>query len=112
MVTPIYAAVLALMFVVLSARVIAFQRNARVGLGDGGNRGLLRRIRAHRNFAEYVPFSLVLMALAEAQNCPSWTIHALGSALVIGRVLHAIGVTTEPETAGFRVAGMGRRSQC
>jgi len=34
MVTPIYAAVLALMFVVLSARVIAFRRNARVGLGE------------------------------------------------------------------------------
>ena len=105
-VTPIYAGLFALFFVFLSTRVIGMRRAAQVGLGDGGNRLLLRRLRAHGNFAEYVPFVLVLMALAELQGAPAWTLHVIGAMLVAGRVLHAYGVSREPERYGFRVTGM------
>ena len=77
-VTPVYAGLLAMMFVPLSIRVIRQRRRARIGVGDGGDRLLIRRQRAHANFAEYVPMTIVLMALAEWQASPGWTLHAVG----------------------------------
>jgi hypothetical protein len=105
-VTPIYAGLLALLFVLLSLRVIGMRRSARVALGDGGNPALLRRQRVHGNFAEYAPLALLLMALAELQNLPDWMIHAIGIFLLVGRVAHAYGVGSEPETPRARVFGM------
>src|SRR5215831_2881923 len=105
-VTSIYAGLLALLFVVLSLRVIGFRRSARVALGDGSNANLMRRIRVHGNFAEYVPMALLLMALGEAQVSPKWIIHALGLVLVIGRAIHAYGVGRAPEVRYCRVVGM------
>ena len=103
-ITPVYAALLTLMFVFLSFRVIGLRRAEKIGLGDGGNRDMLRRIRAHGNFAEYCPLALLLMALAELQNQPDWRIHLIGGLLVAGRVSHAYGVSNGAGTP--RVAGM------
>jgi uncharacterized protein len=105
-ITSIYAALLTLLFVVLSVRVIGFRRVARVALGDGGNPQLMRRMRAHGNFAEYVPLALLLMAFAETQASPKWTIHALGLLLIVGRAIHAYGVGRDPEARYCRVSGM------
>lgn len=105
-VTPLYAAVLALLFVGLSCRVIGYRRSTRVSLGDGGDGALLRRQRVHGNFAEYVPFALVLMLLAELQGSGAASLHAIGLALLAGRVLHAIAISREPQIMPFRVAGM------
>jgi hypothetical protein len=105
-VTPLYAGILSLLFILLSVRVIAARRSARVALGDGGNRTLLRRQRVHGNFAEYVPLALVLMALAELQAAPSGGVHAVGAGLLAGRLAHAYGVSREPERGPARVLGM------
>lgn len=105
-ITPLYAGVLALAFVALSIRVVALRRQARVALGDGGNRALQRRQRVHGNFAEYVPFALLLMALLELQSVPGWLIHTIGIALICGRAIHAYGVSQEPETIAIRAGGM------
>ncbi len=64
-ITAFYAALLAVLFLVLSFRVIGVRRGQRVEIGDGGDKELLRRMRVHANFAEYVPLALVLLALAE-----------------------------------------------
>jgi uncharacterized membrane protein YecN with MAPEG domain len=63
-------------------------------------------MRAQANFAEYVPFALVLIALADAGGAPGWIIHPLGAALVAGRAAHAWGITRETEDFRFRVGGM------
>ena len=105
-ITSIYASLLAVLFFVLSARVILLRRVVRVGLSDGGNDYLRRRIRVHGNFAEYVPFILLLILFAETENSPPWTIHCLGILLVIGRNVHALGVGKNPEIQNFRVIGM------
>lgn len=105
-VTPFYAAILALLFAVLSVRVIRLCRAAKAGLGDGGDRGLLRGLRVHGNFAEYVPLALLLMAFAEMRDAPAWTLHGLGVLLLAGRLAHALGVSREPELPGARVFGM------
>ena len=76
-ITALYASLLAPLFILLSVRVIGARRSARVPVGDGGNTVLLRRMRVQANFAEYVPFALLLMALAEKSapgrgSCTSW----------------------------------------
>jgi len=101
-----YAGLLALLFVLLSARVIGARRSGRVALGDGGNGALLRRIRVHANFAEYAPISIVILALAESLAAPALLLHASGIATVFARAVHAYGVSNEPENFHFRVTGM------
>ena len=88
-VTALYAAILALILLVLSMRVIAVRRRLRVAVGDGGDDGLARRIRAHGNFAEYVPLALILMLAGEFAGAPAWMLHALGVTLIVGRIIHA-----------------------
>ncbi len=105
-ITPVYAGLLALLFVLLSTRVIRFRRTARVSLGDGGDEELRRRIRVHGNFIEYAPLTLVLMLLAELQGQPAWAIHLIGGLLVIGRTAHAYGVSQSPQILALRVVGM------
>ncbi len=105
-ITAFYAAILALLFVWLSRNVIAARRRQRVPLGDGGHPDLLRRMRAQANFAEYVPFALVLTAFAEIQGLFPVLVHGLGLTLLVGRCLHAYGVSRTPENFRFRVTGM------
>ena len=105
-ITPIYAALLALLFVILSARVIVYRRANRLSLGDEGNRSLLKRMRAQANCAEYVPVALVLLLLAELQGAPGVALHLLGVTLVAGRVLHAWGFSASPPVLAGRIVGM------
>ncbi len=105
-ITPVYAALLALFFVFLSIRVALQRGAAKVALGDGGDRALLRRIRTHGNFSEYVPITLMLMLLAELQQAPGWLINLIGVLLIGGRLLHAYAVSREPEPLSLRAAGM------
>ena len=105
-ITTLYAALLAVVFVVLSVRVIMVRKGAKVSLGDGGNAGLLRRIRAHANFAEYVPLALLLMGLAETLLAPRFWLHAIGLTLLVGRLLHAYGVSADLKTFAPRATGM------
>ena len=61
-------------------------------MGDGGNADLLVRMRTHSNFIEYVPLLLVLMALLELSAANRIFLMAFGGALIVFRVLHAIGM--------------------
>jgi uncharacterized protein len=105
-VTAIYASLLAFLFLLLSARVIVQRREARVEIGHGESRELLRRARVHANFAEYVPIALILLALAESMKAPLIVLHALGAALVIGRTIHAYALSRNPHILRLRVLGM------
>lgn len=69
-ITTGYAALLALLLLALSMRVVDGRRRFGVNLGDGGNAAMQRRIRAHANFIEYVPLLLILLALLEAAALP------------------------------------------
>jgi uncharacterized protein len=92
-VTGIYAAILALFFLFLTARVIIYRRENRISLGDAGDPQLLARVRAQGNFAEYVPFALILMALAEGQGTAALWLHLCGVMLLVGRLAHGLNFT-------------------
>lgn len=103
--TSIYAALLGLLLVVLSMNVSRVRGVAKVSLGDGGHQGLIHAIRAQGNFIEYVPMAVILIALAEGQNAPAVAIHVLGVALVVGRVLQALGLVRAKAPMAFRFVG-------
>ena len=105
-VTALYASLLALLFLALSLRVIAYRRSSQVSIGDAGDRVLLGRIRAQANCAEYAPIGLVLLALAELQGAPAAALHVLGGALLLGRAAHAVGFSRSPQIRSLRVLGM------
>lgn len=104
-ITPLYAAPLVALLVVLSFRVIFRRVSARISLGDGGDQALLARMRAQANFAEYVPLALLLLAIAELSDGPPWVLHLIGSTLLAGRLLHAWSIGFRGPMAA-RQAGM------
>lgn len=105
-ITALYAGLLTPLFLILSLRVIRQRRDARVALGPGEDAELLRRMRVHANFAEYTPFTLVCMALAEVSTTPAAVLHTAGLLLLVGRYVHAYGVSRSPERIPVRVLGM------
>ena len=105
-ITAFYAALLGLFFVFLSFRVIGWRRLKSVELGHGEDSQLLRRMRVHANFAEYVPFTLLLMAIAESMTAPHPLIHVAGLILIAGRLMHAYGLSQTPHILRLRVGGM------
>jgi uncharacterized protein len=62
-VTPLYAGILTLWFVLLSVRVMNLRRG--MPFGDNGDVGITRVVRAQANVAEYVPLALLLMGFLE-----------------------------------------------
>ena len=105
-IVPFYAALLALLFVALSIRVIRTRRRERVAIGDGDNPRLRRIIGVHNNFAQYVPLALLLLAFVEMMAAPLLLVHILCLMLLIGRCVHAYGVSQESENFRFRSLGM------
>ncbi len=105
-VTSIIAAVLAIIFIRLSFAVIGLRRKNKVGLGNGGHDDLERAIRAQGNFAEYVPFGLILIACLELNGAPWWLIAIPGITLIAGRLIHAKGINVPPPDFSKRILGM------
>lgn len=103
--TALYAGLLGLLYYALMLRVIRLRFRHRVGIGDGGKPDLARAIRVHANFAEQVPFALLALALAETLGAAAWAIHALGAALLIGRLLHAWGLGRYENESPGRAVG-------
>ncbi len=103
-VTLATAGALSLIYMVLMLRIVRMRFKHGVSLGDGGNSELQKRIRAHANFAEYVPLLLILMALLELGGFSKTILMWSGVALVVLRIAHVIGIhRTAPNP--FRVVG-------
>jgi uncharacterized membrane protein YecN with MAPEG domain len=105
-ITSLYASFLAILFVVLSVRTLRMRRRLGIAVGDGGSQALLRAVRVHSNFAEYVPLGLLLTGFTESTGANAWLVHLLALCLLAGRAAHAYGVSQLAENYAFRVAGM------
>ncbi|OYU48668.1 MAG: hypothetical protein CFE31_09465 [Rhizobiales bacterium PAR1] len=101
-----YIAVLVLLGVVLAWRVIEIRRSQKIGLGDGEDKILRRRIRAHGNFSEYAPLLIGLLLALSMVGAREWAIHLVGLTGLVGRVLHAIGLSQTGGASFPRVGGM------
>ena|SRR5437763_2950792 len=102
-----YAAVNALIVLVLSMRVVRARFKTNTAIGDGGKPEMAAPLRAHANSAEYVPVALILLwALASPLGRSIWLIHGMGVTLTVGRILHAIGLSRSIGPSPLRLAGM------
>jgi uncharacterized membrane protein YecN with MAPEG domain len=101
-----YTSLLSLFYVFLSIRTLLKRRKLKISVGDNGNSEMLRAMRVHANFAEYVPLALFLIYLTLQQGASDFVIHLLMLILFIGRISHAYGVSQTKENFIFRVSGM------
>ncbi len=105
-IVPTYAAVFGVGLILLSVRVIRLRRTAKVAIGGGGQPVLERAIRVQANFSEYVPLALILVTFVEMGRSPGWLVHGLCGLLLLGRLVHALGVSRTAEDFRLRVFGM------
>lgn len=105
-VTALYAALCALLLLGLTVQVILHRRRSKIGLGDGGDRGLLKAIRAHGNATETIPIQLILLLLLELSGLASAVLHGLGAAILLSRLLHAFGLSRVSGPSPGRMIGM------
>ena len=89
-VTLLYAGLLGLLSVLLANQVL-FVRLRRGGQPEWKARAT-ERVQA--NFVENVPLALVLLYLLEVGGAPTAAVHGLGAALLVLRLLHAWGMST------------------
>jgi uncharacterized membrane protein YecN with MAPEG domain len=104
-ITGLYAALCAILVVVLALRVVFHRFRHRIGIGDGGDKALITLIRVHGNAIENVPLALLLLLLLELnQTAPPW-LHAFGIAIVLARVIHAFGLSRSSGASAPRFLG-------
>lgn len=84
--TALFGALFALMLIPMTIAIGIRRAQVGVWLLDGGDETLLRRIRAHVNFLEYVPLALILMALSEANGASAIFLYLTGTVLILARV--------------------------
>jgi uncharacterized protein len=101
-ITGTYAVPLTLMLIALSTHVTMLRAKTRISLNDGGNPDLALRIRRHGNFIETVPMALIAMGIAEALGTAVLWMHGAGILLLLGRIIHALGLS------GTNAASVGR----
>jgi uncharacterized membrane protein YecN with MAPEG domain len=101
----LFASINGLIFLVLSALVVRGRFSEQVSIGAGGKERLEVAIRVHGNFAEYVPFALLLLALLEASGTSDTVLYSLGAILTIARLSHAYGLSRTLAPNAFRAGG-------
>jgi uncharacterized membrane protein YecN with MAPEG domain len=106
-ITAFYLAILALLYAVLSLRVVRLRRSNKAAFSDGGSTALRNAIRAHGNFMEYVPIITLMVAMIEMSGAPALRIHLLMGALVLSRLLHPVGMSAAPGSLRFQVGRVG-----
>jgi len=110
-ITPFYAALLTLFYVILSANVIRNRWRYKQSLGAGKEEQMERAIRAHGNFSEYVPLVIIMMSFLEWGKESSMLLHFFGITLIVGRLSHAIGIALQAPNS-LRTLGMVATFTC
>lgn len=94
-ITLTLAAACALLNLWLAMRCAAIRVSAGTLHGDGGNPQLGRRMRAHANFNEYTPITLILFALVELAIGASLWLWIAAVLYLIGRIAHGLGMAAD-----------------
>jgi uncharacterized membrane protein YecN with MAPEG domain len=106
-VTPIYIAILGLLFLPFTMRVALYRIKSKISIGAGDDPEMLRRMRGQANFVETVPMALILLIVMEILGASDMWLQALGLTLVCARILHYLGITEiAPIPLAFRFVGI------
>jgi uncharacterized membrane protein YecN with MAPEG domain len=98
---------LGLILVVLSIRVGMMRVKKGISILHGDDMELAEVIRRHANFTEAVPMALILMGAIELNGTSRVLLHALGTALVIARLAHPVGLVHDRLRSPLRGLGAG-----
>lgn len=94
-ITPLFVAVL-LVFQVVITNVVGYRRlKTNIHFLDGGDTVLTRRMRAHGNFTETVPITLLGMLTAELIGANAAVLWIGGGLLLVGRAWHYTVIVTQ-----------------
>lgn len=104
-ITAFYAGLLGLLSIAIAIAVGRVRGNANVSVGDGGNLEVIAAMRRHANFVEFVPMTLILIALLELNGVGDSAIHGLGAVLLVARLSHAFGYRADESFGAFRSIG-------
>jgi uncharacterized membrane protein YecN with MAPEG domain len=104
-ITALYAGLLGLVSIGIAVVVGRVRGSTGISVGDGGNLEVIAAMRRHANFIEFVPLTLILIGLLEANGVASGMIHGLGAGLVVARLSHAFGYRSDGSMATFRAIG-------
>lgn len=99
-ITLLFIALFVLISVPMSISVGLRRVETGVMLLHGDDEDLLRRMRAHGNFTEYVPLALLGLAGVELVDAPAWLVFACGGTLLAARLIHYAGLRTSPDNVG------------
>jgi uncharacterized membrane protein YecN with MAPEG domain len=105
-VLALYAAVNALIMLVLGILVVRARVKTHTEIGDGADPAMMAAIRAHANNTEYVPLALLLMLILIPLRASAMVIHVVGATLTMGRILHAVGLSRSAGTSLPRLLGI------
>jgi uncharacterized membrane protein YecN with MAPEG domain len=106
-ITALYSGLAGVLLLVLAGRVSRLRHGLAIHFGDGGNADLARAIRAHGNAVEWALPAILLLLVAELNRAPPSLLHACGMATLVGRALHAIGLSRRPGRSFGRFTGSG-----
>lgn len=88
-----YISITAILVIVFAMRVVKLRRKYKIGIGSSDNKELRIASRVHANLIENAPIAMILLLVAELNGLAPTTLHLLGTVWVVGRILHAVGLT-------------------
>ena len=101
----LYAALNALIILVLSYNVTRHRQRAKVSIGHGDDEVLERACRAQGNAVEYTPIALIVLLAMTMMDAPIWAVHVAGGSLTIARALHGYGLNQDSGRTFGRFVG-------
>ena len=104
-ITSLYGAAFGIVMLILWLNVTKRRAKLHVSIGDGGETALHEHIRRHGNFIEWVPLTVILMALAEVQGAAALWLHVAGALALIGRLVHPFGLRADNAAHPARIVG-------
>lgn len=93
-ISGLYISLTAILVVVFAMRVVKLRRKHKIGIGDADNKDLQLANRVHANLIENAPIAMALLLVAELNELSAMYLHLLGMTWILGRILHAIGLTS------------------
>jgi uncharacterized membrane protein YecN with MAPEG domain len=106
---PYWTAAAAVFLAVLQMLLLGYtalgRGKYRVGLGDGGNPAMLKRMRMHGNLAENAPLFLILLGLVELSGQWAMYVPWIVIAFAVMRLSHMIGIGLSAGVTLFRFLG-------
>jgi uncharacterized protein len=102
LITAVVAAILGLLSALLTTNVIINRVRTGITAGDGGAASLAQAIRAHGNFVEQAPLTLILLGLAETIGGRPLVVTILGVLLIAARLSSAYGLNRSLGASGAR----------